>query len=67
MSNQSTDNFIANYETAQRQNHARFLREIKAEFYLYRAALDHIRRASYSTGDTMGHQPQSDRSRPTRP
>jgi hypothetical protein len=45
MTEQTLDNWIANYEAAQKQNHAQFLRQFKAEFYKHRQAELRQRRA----------------------
>jgi hypothetical protein len=48
MTDQSTDNFIANYEASQKQNHARFLKQIKAEFYQLRDEQRRFRMHSFN-------------------
>jgi hypothetical protein len=60
MTDQSTDNFIANYEQSQKQNHARFLKQIKAEFYIYRAEQYRARMHSFNSPappHSVGTQP----------
>jgi outer membrane protein assembly factor BamD (BamD/ComL family) len=49
MTDQSTDNFIANYEQSQKQNHARFLKQIKAEFRQLRDEQRHQRMHSFNS------------------
>ncbi|MBW4516026.1 MAG: hypothetical protein KME11_12480 [Timaviella obliquedivisa GSE-PSE-MK23-08B] len=52
MNEQTLDNWIANYEASQRQNHAQLLRQIKAEFYQLRDTQRTQRRA-----DLHNHHP----------
>jgi hypothetical protein len=60
MTDQSTDNFIANYEQSQIQNHARFLKQIKAEFYQLRDDQRRLRMHSFNSPappQSLGTQP----------
>jgi hypothetical protein len=46
MTEQTLDNWIAQYEAAQKQNHAQFLRQFKAELYRHRQTELRQRRAA---------------------
>ena len=48
MTEQSLDNWIHNYEQSQKQNHAQALRQIKAEFYIYRDEQRRFRMHSFN-------------------
>ena len=49
MTDQSTDNFILTYEQSQKQNHARFLKQIKAEFRQLRDEQRRFRMHSFNS------------------